>query len=163
MVKQCRGLFCPSAKKSQPADRPRKGLNHPLIRSNIAGAVGIASLSWPCMDLGFLDTVASAPGCPQTTFIVKFRTEPLRQEGNTMCGPGEYRPDPSAGITAPADLPQPEIIPYSRNDLRQPCPRCGHQAYRDKQYQRTLHALGNLDLWCPRDLVVTYSQHYCTK
>jgi hypothetical protein len=23
--------------------------------------------------------------------------------------------------------------------------------------------LGNLDLWCPRDLVVTYSQHYCTK
>jgi hypothetical protein len=23
--------------------------------------------------------------------------------------------------------------------------------------------LGNLDLWCPRDLIVTYSQHYCTK
>jgi len=23
--------------------------------------------------------------------------------------------------------------------------------------------LGNLDLWCPRDLVITYSQHYCTK
>src|SRR5215510_9445366 len=100
-----------------------------------------------------LDTVASAPGCPQTTFVVKFRAEPLRQEGNTMCGPGEYRPDPSAGITAPADLPQPEIVPYSRNDLRQPCPRCGPQAYRDKQYQRTLHDLGNLDLWCPRDLV----------
>src|SRR5215813_5848381 len=93
------------------------------------------------------DTVASAPGCPQTTFVVKFRAEPLRQEGNTMCGPGEYRPDPSAGITAPADLPQPEIVPYSRNDLRQPCPRCGHAAYRDKQYQRTLHDLGNLDLW----------------
>src|SRR5262249_4047487 len=109
------------------------------------------------------DTVASAPGCPQTTFVVKFRAAPLRQEGNTMYGPGEYRPDPSAGITAPADLPQPEIVPYSRNDLRQPCPRCGHQAYRDKQYQRTLHDLGNLDLWCPRDLVVTYSQHYCTK
>ena len=80
-----------------------------------------------------------------------------------MCGPGEYRPDPSAGITAPADLPQPEIVPYSRNDLRQPCPRCGHSAYRDKQSHRTLHDLGNLDLWCPRDLVVTYSQHYCTK
>src|SRR2546428_2519502 len=28
---------------------------------------------------------------------------------------------------------------------------------------RTLHNLGNLDVWCPRDLVVTYSQHYCTK
>ena len=54
MVKQCRKLFCPSARKSPPADRPRKGLNHPLIRRNIAGAVGISSLSWPCMYLGFL-------------------------------------------------------------------------------------------------------------
>ena len=54
MVQQCRELFCPSARKSQPADRPRKGLNHPLIRRNIAGAVGISSLSWPCMYLGFL-------------------------------------------------------------------------------------------------------------
>jgi hypothetical protein len=45
-----------------------------------------------------------------------------------MFGPGEYRPDPSAGIIAPADLPQPEIVPYSRNALRQPCPRCGHAA-----------------------------------
>jgi hypothetical protein len=80
-----------------------------------------------------------------------------------MFGPGEYRPDPSAGIIAPADLPQPEIVPYSRNDIRQPCPRCGHSAYRDKQSHRTLHDLGNLDVWCPRDLLVTYSQHYCTK
>ena len=80
-----------------------------------------------------------------------------------MFGPGEYRPDPSEGITVPADLPQPEIVPYSRNDIRQPCPRCGHSAYRDKQSHRTLHDLGNLDVWCPRDLVITYSQHYCTK
>ena len=80
-----------------------------------------------------------------------------------MFGPGEYRPDPSAGITAPADLPQPEIVPYSRNDSRQPCPRCGHAAYRDKQAHRTLHDVGNLELWCPRDLLVTYSQHYCTQ
>jgi hypothetical protein len=80
-----------------------------------------------------------------------------------MFGPGAYRPDPTEGITAIADLPPPEIVPYSRNDKRQPCPRCGHSAYRDKQFQRTLHDLGNLDLWCPRDLVVTYSQHYCTK
>src|SRR5262249_48720883 len=28
---------------------------------------------------------------------------------------------------------------------------------------RTLHDLGNLDMWCPRHLLVTYSQHYCTK
>ena len=80
-----------------------------------------------------------------------------------MFGPGEYRPDPSAGLTAPKDLPQPEIVPYSRNDIRQPCPRCGHSAYRDKQSHRTLHDLGNLDVWCPRDLLVTYSQLYCTK
>src|SRR5262245_5211591 len=89
-----------------------------------------------------METVARVPGCPQKTVIVKCGSEPLRQEGNTMFGPGEYRPDPSAGITAPADLPQPEIAPYSRNDLRQPCPRCGHSAYRDKQSYRTLHDLG---------------------
>jgi hypothetical protein len=80
-----------------------------------------------------------------------------------MCGPGAYRPDPSAEITAPADLPQPESVPYSRNDLRQSCPRCGHSAYRDKQSHRTLHDLGNLDVWCPRDLLVTYAQHSWTK
>ena len=80
-----------------------------------------------------------------------------------MFGPGAYRPDPSEGITAIADLPQPEIVPYSRNDKRNTCPCCGHVAYRDKQSHRTLHDLGHLDLWCPRDLVITYSQHYCTK
>jgi hypothetical protein len=79
-----------------------------------------------------------------------------------MFGPGEYRPDPSAGITAPADLPPPEIVPSSRTYTRQACPRCGHSAYRDKQYQRTLHDLGHLDLWCPRELVIPYSQHDCT-
>jgi len=66
-------------------------------------------------------------------------------------------------MTAIADLPPPEIVPASRTDTRQACPRCGHQASRDKQYQRTLHDLGTLDLWCPRDLVVTYSQHDCPK
>jgi hypothetical protein len=80
-----------------------------------------------------------------------------------MFGPGEYRPDPSEGITTPAELPLPELIRYHRCAARHPCPRCGHSAYRDKQSHRTLHDLGNLDLWCPRDLVVTYSQHYCTK
>jgi DNA-directed RNA polymerase subunit RPC12/RpoP len=80
-----------------------------------------------------------------------------------MFGPGAYRPDPSAGIPAPADLPQPAIVPYSRNDRRNACPRCGHAAYRDKPFQRTLHAVGNLALWCPRDLLGTYSQPSCTK
>ena len=50
-----------------------------------------------------------------------------------MFGPGEYRPDPSEGITTPAELPPPELIRYHRSDTRHPCPRCGHSAYRDKQ------------------------------
>lgn len=79
-----------------------------------------------------------------------------------MCGPGAYRPDPSEGMVAMADLPQPEIVPASRNDTRNACPRCGHTAYRDKQSQRTLHDLGHLALWCPRELVITYAQHDCT-
>jgi hypothetical protein len=45
-----------------------------------------------------------------------------------MVGPCAYRPDPTEGITAIADLPAPEIVPYSRNDKRQPYPRCGHLA-----------------------------------
>jgi hypothetical protein len=80
-----------------------------------------------------------------------------------MCGPGEYRPDPSAGITAPADLPQPEIVLYSRNDIRQPCPHCGHSASRDQQSHRTLPDVGKLDVWGPRDLLVTYAQPYWTQ
>jgi predicted nucleic-acid-binding Zn-ribbon protein len=80
-----------------------------------------------------------------------------------MFGPGVYRPDPTEGTTAIADVPPPELVSCSRTSQRQACPRCGHQAYRDKQYQRTLHDLGHLDVWCPRDLVVTYVQHSCTK
>jgi hypothetical protein len=80
-----------------------------------------------------------------------------------MVGPGMYRPDPTEGLTAMADLPPPEIVPASRTYPRPVCPRCGHQAYRDKQSQRTLHDLRNLDLWCPRARVVTCAQHYCPK
>jgi hypothetical protein len=76
-----------------------------------------------------------------------------------MFGPGAYRPDPTEGITALAALPQPEIVLYSRNDTRQPCPRCSHSAYRDKQSHRTLHDLGNLDLWCPCDLAFVFTAH----
>ena len=65
-----------------------------------------------------------------------------------MFGPGAYRPDPSEGMTAIANLPQPEIVPYSHNDIRPPCPRCGHVAYRDKQSHRTLHDLGYVRSTC---------------
>ena len=79
-----------------------------------------------------------------------------------MFGPGAYRPEPTEGITAITDLPQPEMVPSSRNDRRNACPRCGHVAYRDKQSQRTLHDLGHLARWCPRELVITSAQHSCT-
>ena len=74
-----------------------------------------------------------------------------------MFGPGVYRPDPTEGITAMANLPPPEIVPSSRSYMRQACPRCGYQAYRDKQYQRTLHDLGNLDVWC--DVAILFRTH----
>jgi len=80
-----------------------------------------------------------------------------------MFGPGAYRPDPTEGITAIADLPPPAIVPSRRIYTRPACPHGGHQACRDKQFQRTLHDLGHLALWCPRDRVVMYSQHACTK
>ena len=47
-----------------------------------------------------------------------------------MPGPGEYRPDPSQGITRIEDLPKPKIRCQSRNYRRRPCPRCGQSASR---------------------------------
>ena len=44
-----------------------------------------------------------------------------------MPGPGEYRPDPSQGITRIEDLPKPKIRCQSRNYRRRPCPRCGQE------------------------------------
>ena len=49
-----------------------------------------------------------------------------------MPGPGEYRPDPTEGITRIEDLPKPKVSIQSRNYRRRPCPRCGHSAYRDR-------------------------------
>lgn len=49
-----------------------------------------------------------------------------------MFGPGEYRPDPTEGITHVEDLPPPTIIVRRRNAKRHLCPYCGHRAYRDK-------------------------------
>lgn len=80
-----------------------------------------------------------------------------------MFGPGEYMPDPTEGITDVTDLPPPTIVLRSYNHEREPCPQCGHQAYRHKHGQRTLHDLGDLYSGCPIDLLVTYSHHYCSK
>ncbi len=80
-----------------------------------------------------------------------------------MPGPGEYRPDPSQGITRVEDLPKPKIRCQSRNYRRRPCPRCGPSAYRDRRVRRTLHDLGNPLTGRPRELIVIHSQHYCTR
>jgi len=79
-----------------------------------------------------------------------------------LARPGEYRPDPTEGITRIADLPQPRIRKRSRNYRRRPCPRCGHSAYRDRVFQRTLHDLGDRVSGRPCDVALTYSQHFCT-
>ena len=80
-----------------------------------------------------------------------------------MPGPGEYRPDPTEGINRIEDLPKPKIRCQSRNYRRRPCPRCRHSAYRDSKGRRCLHDLGNSLTGRPRDLIVFYSQHYCTR
>ena len=80
-----------------------------------------------------------------------------------MSGPGEYVADRTEGITRVEDLPQAKVVPRSRNFLRRPCPECGRSCYRHRTIQRTLHDLGNLVAQRPRDLRLTYSQHYCCK
>src|SRR4030043_1235615 len=81
----------------------------------------------------------------------------------TMTGPGEYTADVSEGITRVEDLPEPRIVRRRRSYKRRKCPWCGHAAYRDKVFTRTLHDLGDLAANRPRDLVVTYSQHCCSQ
>ena len=80
-----------------------------------------------------------------------------------MPGSGEYRPDASQGITRIEDLPKPKVRCQSRNYRRRPCPRCGQSAYRDRRVRRTLHDLGNPLTGRPRELIVIYSQHCCTR
>ena len=80
-----------------------------------------------------------------------------------MPGPGEYRPDPTVGICRTEDLPKTKVCIQSRNYRRRRCPYCGHGAYRDKIGRRTLHDLGNPFTGRPRDIVVLYSQHYCSR
>jgi len=80
-----------------------------------------------------------------------------------MPGPGEYRPDPTEGITRPEDLPQAKVVQQSRNFKHRPCPRCGKSCYRDKTFTRTLHDVGDLVSGRPRAIELTCSQHHCTK
>src|SRR3972149_3482715 len=91
---------------------------------------------------------------------------PVRTGGShrriAMEGPGEYLPDVTEGITRVEDLPKAKIVRQSRNYQRRPCPSCERSAYRDRVVTRVLHDLGDLRANRPVDLMVSYSQHYCS-
>jgi hypothetical protein len=80
-----------------------------------------------------------------------------------MAGPGEYVSDVTEGITRVEDLPKPKIKRCSRTYKKRRCPYCGHSSYRDRVFTRKLHDLGDLSANRPIDLLVTYSQHCCSK
>ena len=80
-----------------------------------------------------------------------------------MSGPGEYLPDPTEGITRPEELPQPKVVRRSRNYKHYPCPHCHRRCWRNSVFIRILHDVGDLVSGRPRDIHLTYSQHYCTK
>ena len=79
-----------------------------------------------------------------------------------MSGVGEYRPDATEGIPCVEDLPQAKVVRRSRNFRRRPCPHCGHSAYRHRKCRRSLHDVGDLISGRPREIQLTYSQHYCS-
>lgn len=76
-------------------------------------------------------------------------------------GPGEYLPDPTQEIERVDDLPPPVYVAESRNYAQRPCPKCGQAALRHHVKQRTLHDLGDLVSSRPREIRLSYSQHYC--
>jgi hypothetical protein len=80
-----------------------------------------------------------------------------------MSEPGEYRADCTEGITRVEDLPQALRVERSRNYARRPCPECGRSCYRNRTVERTLHDLGDWVRERPRDVLLTYSQHYFCK
>jgi hypothetical protein len=75
-----------------------------------------------------------------------------------MFGPGEYRPDPTEGLTRIEDLPAPQIMRRQRHAKRHRCPHCGHRASRDKPKQRFLPDLGTLRTGRPTTLQITSAQ-----
>lgn len=80
-----------------------------------------------------------------------------------MSGPGEYVADRTEGITCVEDLPAAKVIQRSRNYSRRPCPQCDRSCFRKRTVVRTLHDVGDLVSGRPRNIQLTYSQHYCCK
>lgn len=77
-----------------------------------------------------------------------------------MSGPGEYVADATEGITHVEDLPTPKVMQHSRIFSRRLCPKCGHSCYRKRTFERILHDVGDLVGGRPRNIHLTYSQHY---
>jgi transposase len=88
--------------------------------------------------------------------------KPTTHPRKTRPGPGEYVPDPTEGLRRVEDLPRPKVISQDRNYRQLPCPVCGRAAYRDRVFQPRLHDVGDLVSGRPRELELTYSQHYCS-
>ena len=80
-----------------------------------------------------------------------------------MPAPGEYRPDPTEGISHVEDLPKPKIIERSRDFKRRSCPNCNQTVYRHRRKERVLHDVGDLRSERPVDLLVRHSQHFCSR
>jgi hypothetical protein len=80
-----------------------------------------------------------------------------------MPGPEEYLADSTARFTRVEDLPKAKVVARRRSFSRRPCPRCERSCYRKRTVERTLHDVGDLVSGRPRDLHLTYSQHYCCK
>ena len=80
-----------------------------------------------------------------------------------MLRPAVYPPDPTLGITDPRMLPHPKLVPRSRNYPHRPCPQCRKSCPRDRVFTRTLYDLGDPLGGRPREIRLTYSQHYCTR
>ena len=96
----------------------------------------------------------------RSTTKAQVRPEEPPESPAPPLGPGESLPDPTEGILRVEDLPQPKLIRIDRNFQHPPCPRCGQSAYRDRAYTRRLHDVGDMDEGRPRELEITYSQHF---
>ena len=79
-----------------------------------------------------------------------------------MPGPGQYVPDPTAGISDPKELPQAKIVRRRRNFKQRHCPQCGKASYRNRTRTRVLHDVGDLVTGRPREIELLYSQHRCS-
>jgi hypothetical protein len=80
-----------------------------------------------------------------------------------MSGPGEYVPDATEGVARVEDLPKPKVVRRSRDRSKLRCPECGHKAYRNRRQSRTLRDVGDPVSERPREIVLTVSQHHCTR